>query len=108
MYQRQGYPVQIVQEFDTWRKIQDVDGDAGWVHQSLLSGDRSVLVGGRLPVALRRKPDDNARVVAQIEPGVLAKFNECEQTWCKVSVSGYDGWLLKNLLWGVYEHDESE
>jgi SH3-like domain-containing protein len=108
MYQRQGYPVQIVQEFDTWRKIQDADGDAGWVHQSLLSGNRYVLVGGQLPVALRRKPDDHARVVAQLEPGVVAKFNECKQNWCDVSVSGYDGWLLKNLLWGVYEHDESE
>src|SRR5690606_32151677 len=36
-----GVPVEIVQEFDTWRKIRDVDGDEGWVHQSLLVGTRA-------------------------------------------------------------------
>src|SRR5690606_20036163 len=36
-----GTPVEIIQEFDTWRKIRDVDGAEGWVHQNLLSGKRA-------------------------------------------------------------------
>jgi SH3-like domain-containing protein len=107
-YQRRGYPLQVVQEFDTWRKIKDAEGDEGWVHQSLLSGNRHVLVQGAEVITIYKKPDNQARPVAQIEPGVVAKLNECEDTWCEVSVSGYDGWLLKSSLWGVYEHEESE
>ena len=30
-YLKSGIPVEIVQEFDTWRKIRDVDGTEGWV-----------------------------------------------------------------------------
>lgn len=108
VYQRRGYPLQVVQEFDTWRKIRDADGDDGWVHQSLLSGGRHVLIGGKLPVTLYRKPDDRDRPVAQVEPGVVAKLQGCKDAWCDISASGYEGWVLKTYLWGVYEHEESE
>jgi len=108
VYQRREYPLQITQEFDTWRKVRDIDMEEGWVHQSLLSGNRHVLIRGDGPATMYRKPASDARAVAQVEPGVVAKFDECEDTWCKVSVSGYEGWLLKDLLWGVYEHEESK
>lgn len=107
VYQRRNYPMQVVQEFDTWRKIRDTDGEEGWVHQSLTSGNRYVLLQGDEPHTLYRRANETARPVAQIEPGVVAKLDECVDTWCKVSVSGYSGWLLKNPLWGVYEHEES-
>ena len=41
---RPGLPVEITQEFDTWRKIRDSEGDEGWVYHSLLSGERTALV----------------------------------------------------------------
>lgn len=108
VYQRRSYPLQVVQEFDTWRKVHDMEGDEGWVHQSLLSGNRHALVNGTSPATLYKKPESDARAVAQIEPGVVAKLNECADTWCNVSVSGYSGWISKTSLWGVYEHEESE
>src|SRR4029453_16249428 len=44
VYQRRGLPVEIIQEFDTWRRIRDRDGTVGWVQQNLLSGRRTALV----------------------------------------------------------------
>ena len=41
---KSGTPVEIIQEFDTWRKIRDVDGSEGWLHQNLLQGKRAGLV----------------------------------------------------------------
>lgn len=108
VYQRRAYPLQVIQEFDTWRKIRDADNEEGWVHQSLLSGNRHVLIVADAPVTITRKPEEDARPVAQLEPGVVAKLDECADNWCQVSVSGYDGWLLKSSLWGVYEREESE
>ena len=58
VYLKAGTPVEIIQEFDTWRKIRDVDGSEGWLHQNLLVGRRAGLVapwraaGDR--IALRR------------------------------------------------------
>ena len=48
MFARQGLPVEIIEEFDTWRKIRDHDGEEGWVHSSLLSSRRTIMVIGEV------------------------------------------------------------
>src|SRR5579864_875220 len=37
VFKRKGMPVEIVAEYENWRKIRDWQGASGWVHQSLLS-----------------------------------------------------------------------
>ena len=41
VYQRQYLPVEIIAEYRTWRKIRDWQSTQGWVHQSMLSGNRT-------------------------------------------------------------------
>src|SRR5690348_10149454 len=41
MYLKPGLPMEILQEFDNWRKVRDSDGAEGWINQSLLSGKRT-------------------------------------------------------------------
>lgn len=108
VYHRRHYPLEVVQEFDTWRKIRDIDNEEGWVHQSLLSSNRYALVQADAAVTILHQPEADARPVAQVEPHVLVKLDACKATWCEISASGYEGWLLKNQLWGVYEGEESE
>src|SRR4051812_4663541 len=38
MYMKAGLPMEVIQEFDTWRRVRDADGSEGWINQSLLSG----------------------------------------------------------------------
>ncbi len=68
VYVKAGTPVEIIQEFDTWRKIRDVDGSEGWLHQNLLQGKRAGLVAPwKSPdeqVALRRSAERDARTSA--------------------------------------------
>src|SRR4026209_512491 len=40
VFKRKAMPVEIVAEYENWRKIRDWQGASGWVHQSLLSGQR--------------------------------------------------------------------
>src|SRR5262245_5050819 len=40
VFKRKSMPVEIVAEYDIWRKIRDWQGASGWVHQSLLTGKR--------------------------------------------------------------------
>src|SRR4051794_17125501 len=35
LYVKSGLPVEIVQEFDNWRRIRDADGTEGWVFHSM-------------------------------------------------------------------------
>jgi SH3-like domain-containing protein len=116
VYVKAGTPVEIIQEFDTWRKIRDADGSEGWLHQNLLQGKRAGLVspGSTEPVALRRDPDDKAGVRAWLTPSFRVDIKECDGKWCKViatahpvtgSPQSFDGWVHQGDLWGVYKDE---
>ena len=38
MFTRAGLPVEIIAEFENWRRIRDAEGAEGWVYHSLLVG----------------------------------------------------------------------
>jgi SH3-like domain-containing protein len=44
VYTRAGLPVEIIAEYDNWRRIRDWEGGEGWVLHSLLSGRRTALI----------------------------------------------------------------
>ncbi len=100
-----GLPVEIIQEFENWRRIRDWEGKEGWVFHSLLSGRRTALVtpwekSVRTPLRARSKSD--ADIVAELEPKVLAIVEECAGGWCRVSGENYEGWMDQTRLFGVY------
>ncbi len=44
VYHRRGLPVEIVAQYDVWRKVRDADGTTGWVHASMIAERRTVVV----------------------------------------------------------------
>lgn len=100
VFKRRHMPLRVVGEYGHWRRVQDRDGAGGWMHYSLLSGNRTVIVeAARLP--LHRRPRPDAPVSAQLEPGVVAWLGECRSGWCELDVDGARGWAQTTALWGV-------
>ncbi|KKB07953.1 hypothetical protein VE26_15190 [Devosia chinhatensis] len=110
-----GVPVEIIQEFDTWRKIRDSEGDEGWVHQSLLVGTRigyatPLLANGE--VEMRANPSEGAPLRARLASGVKVTISACNGEWCQVSAgqpherASYNGWVRQAELWGVYPDED--
>ncbi len=114
IFARRGLPVEVIAEFDTWRRIRDADGVEGWVHQSLLSGSRGLIVRGAGLVPLRMEPEDDGYVVAEVEPGVVGRLLTCpaaDETgagWCRVEFAGTRGWMRREAIWGVYPDEVVE
>jgi SH3-like domain-containing protein len=104
VFVRRGLPVEILANFDIYRKIRDSEGTVGWVNQQMLSGRRSVLVAGEIR-ELHGDPNPASEVVARLEPGVIASVSKCDPTWCEVKAGGYKGWLKRSEVWGL-EADE--
>ena len=100
IFKQTAVPLEIIAEHGHWRRVRDHDGAGGWVHYSLLSGKRTAMVEQDM-LTLLTKPKEDARPVAQLELGVIARVDECALDWCKVSVAGYRGWVEKKHLWGV-------
>lgn len=100
VFTRRDMPLRIVAEHGHWRRVQDRDGQGGWVHYSLLSGVRTVIVENDLTPMLAQ-PDTTSQVNAYAEAGVVARLGECSVEWCRVSAGGKRGWVTKSALWGV-------
>lgn len=108
LFMKAGLPVEIIQEYDNWRRIRDADGTEGWVYQSLLSGKRTAVTAPWLKndagsmIIMRRDPVETASVAAEIEPNVIGTVRECNGQWCQMDVQGTRGWIRQSDLWGVY------
>lgn len=116
VFQRAGLPVEIIAEYETWRRIRDSEGTEGWVLHSLLSGRRTALVmpwskGKISTVNLLDRADDKAGTVAQLQPGVITNIKTCDGTWCRVIIvleraRDVDGYIRQDKLWGVYPNEK--
>jgi SH3-like domain-containing protein len=107
VFKKKDMPVEIIEEFDTWRKIRDWEGTEGWVNHAALSGKRSVIVTGEIR-ALRGSPDPQANPVARVEPGVVGKLLECPAEspgWCRIEADDVRGWIRRTEFWGVYPQE---
>ncbi len=100
VYVRRDMPLQVTAEFGHWRRVRDRDGAGGWVHYSLISGVRTVIVEQDM-LPLHARPAEGAQVTAKLGLGVIARLGQCEETWCEVEAGGHSGWTRKAALWGV-------
>jgi SH3-like domain-containing protein len=111
IYTRSSLPVEITAEFENWRRIRDSEGSEGWVYHSLLSGRRTAVVTPKVKDALTPlydRADMTGSVTAKLEAGVLASVRRCNSGWCRISGSGFDGWIEQQRLWGVYPDEKIE
>ena len=106
-YRRQGLPLEVTAEYDHWRRVRDWQGAEGWMHSSMLSGKRSIIVTGEVR-PLRADPDPGSGILARIEGKVIGRLLSCVKggDWCQVQVAGVKGWLLRGEMWGVYNGEK--
>lgn len=101
VFVRRGIPLEVIAEYELWRKIRNVDGAVGWIHRNLLSNRRSASVKGKKLQPLHRQPDDESDLIARLEPGVIGQVLSCKDNWCQLEVSSRRGWVQRKRLWGV-------
>ncbi len=104
VYQRRGLPVEVTDEFDTWRRVKDPDGEEGWVHQSMLSGQRTGFVLEEA-VPVYKGSTLSSAVIAQLSPGVVVTVDRCprQTEFCLIEIEGLDGWVRRGVFWGLYD-----
>lgn len=101
VFEHRNQPLRITGEFEHWRRVEDFEGEGGWVHYSQLSGVRTVMVRHDMAPMLSR-PQLSAPEVALLETGVVAHIMECVPDWCRLSIDGTRGWVDRAALWGLH------
>lgn len=100
VFKKKGMPLEIYGEYDNWRRVRDAEGAGGWIHYSLLSGVRSIIITSSM-ANLYRKSDQNSMIMARIEQNYIADLGKCIKDWCEIDAGKYDGWIKKTDIWGV-------
>jgi SH3-like domain-containing protein len=112
VFSRAGLPVEVINEFESWRQVRDAEGTTGWVSSAMLSGRRTAVIlpwevragaGQQAMTPLRDDDSDEARPIAHVEAGVLASIINCDGRWCRVSIDGVRGYIQQAKLWGAYQ-----
>lgn len=97
-------PVEIIAEYGNWRKIKDYEGEEGWIHRAMLVGKRSMIVVDA-EASMHENPSEGSPKVARLAMGMVARIDECNPDWCHVNTRGYDGWVKRKAMWGLYPHE---
>ncbi|MEP5762837.1 MAG: SH3 domain-containing protein [Litoreibacter sp.] len=107
VFRHRGMPLQVIAEYGHWRRVIDREGAGGWVHYTLISGARNVLVT-EPEVALRKFADPQASIAAFAETGVIARLGKCQNEWCKVTTGSAKGWVQRHEVWGILPNEVRE
>ena len=109
VFHHKGLPVEIVAEFEHWRRVRDSDGQEGWIYHTLLAGKRTITVAPwrkGVAVNLMEAPAKSGVVIANVNAGAVGSIKKCTGLWCEVNLGSYQGWINQSMLWGVYPDEK--
>lgn len=102
VYTRVGIPLKVTAEYENWRRVEDFQGEGGWIHSRLLSGKRFVMFITDKTI-LKRKPNKKSPPVALVNKGVIGRLVSTVGTWSEIFVDGHSGWVPSEAVWGSLE-----
>ena len=102
IYKKKYLPVEILDRFETWRKIKDFENNTGWIHTSQLSKKKTALNIEENSL-LFKKPTVYSKPLAKLEVGRLVLIKKCKEKWCKITSGKFSGWIFKKSLWGKFK-----
>ncbi len=100
-YIQKSYPLKITEEYDDWRKIEDFMKNIGWIHKSLISGNRTGIVLPNNEDKIKIFNTIEGKMIGSIGKGNIIYINKCKIDWCSISLNKHKGWIYKKNIWGV-------
>ena len=99
----------VIAKYDHWRKVKDPLGDESWIHKSMLSPKRFVIVTSENETKLMQKSNESSDIVAYVKKNVVLELISVRGNWCNVVFRGntenYSGWISKSSVFGVFENE---
>ena len=104
VYRHKDLPMEIISEFEIWRRVRDSEGAEGWVHKSALIRKRMAIVTGGQRNLLGDS-QNTAPTIAHLENGAMGQIMSCTKEWCRLKFDGVKGYLRKTEFWGAYPNE---
>ena len=100
------YPLKVIEEYRDWRKIEDFQNNIGWIHRSLIKGERNGIIISDKINNVSIFNTENGKVIGEISIGAIIHLNKCKKDWCFLIKNDHKGWVKKKYIWGVNKNEK--
>ncbi|MCQ2740838.1 MAG: hypothetical protein MJ210_01815 [Alphaproteobacteria bacterium] len=107
IYMQKSMPVEVIAEFEDWRRIRDWQGSESWIKGQMLNQKRFARVVTPGENNLYAKGNYKAAVIAKVEDGVIGEIKKCpsDNDFCLLKFEKIEGWLPRQNLYGLFEKE---
>ena len=96
-YKKRFLPLKVIDKKKILERLLIIK-NSGWIHSSQLKKNKSfILLENQI---LFSKPTKYSKPVAKIFAGRLLLVKKCKLKWCKIKTDKYEGWIIRDDLWG--------
>jgi SH3-like domain-containing protein len=95
----ESFPLQVIKREGKWANVVDFEGDKGWIYETLISSNKTVIVNVETANMRSGSSKDNS-IIATVKKGVVFEPLEMNGDWMKVRYKNeITGWMHNSLLW---------
>ena len=107
VYKQKSAPVEVIAEYENWRRIRDWQGSESWVMSQLLTRKRFAKVITPGENNLYAKDNYKSKIIARIEDDVVGEIKKCpaDNDFCLIVFGNYEGWMSRQNIYGVYDKE---
>ena len=105
-YIKKNLPLKVIDEHEDWRRVKDFNNNIGWIHKSLISGNRTGIIffnNDKEVKIINNTLDETS--IGLIGNGNIVLLSKCKLNSCYISIDSYKGWVNKKNIWGVNENE---
>lgn len=107
VYMQKYAPLEVIAEFEDWRRVKDWQGSESWIKSSMLNKKRFAKVITPGENNLYAKNNYNAKILARVEDEVVAEIEKCpaNNDFCLLKFDTFEGWMPRKNLYGIYKDE---
>ncbi|MBB5021782.1 SH3 domain-containing protein [Desulfurispira natronophila] len=95
------FPLQVERKQGNWYRVEDFEGDRGWIHNSVANTSNRGVIVVRNNVNVRSGPSTYHDILFRTTYGVAFRIVKQERNWYEVEhPEGHKGWIRGDMLWG--------
>jgi len=107
VYMQKSAPVEVIAEFEDWRRIRDWQGSESWIKSQMLNPKRFIKVTAPGENNLYAKNNYKSKIIARIEDEVIGEVKKCpaNNDFCLLKFGNVEGWMPRQNLYGLYKDE---
>ncbi|MDD9331180.1 MAG: SH3 domain-containing protein [Wolbachia sp.] len=99
IYICKNFPLKVIEEFESWKKVCDMDEDYGWIKGNLLNSKRYAVI--KEDTFGYKKQSIDSKFSMKIDKSVIMRIEKCSKRLCFLSASKCKALVQKKFIWGV-------